>query len=595
MPISTSTTSSRAVSLWPWVAGFLPGVMLLIMLWPLRVPIPHLDGWAFVQQYQRMVEGGMDWNEFLAPHYIHPSAVGKGIYFAVLHWMDGNLGLLPLIMWLVAAVIMACVCHLARSLWTGSPLWGGVLMFLAGLTVFSAAQGEVWIWGFLFQNSIPGVCLTLGLVLLCGAPLSAWRLSLAAVLNVVAIFSFGSGLLVGLLLAIPLWYGMAGRTAAQRWGTVGGWLMFTALVGWFSLRTLGSNEPISAGVLIDRPFMRLHFILVVLGLMLGKGTVFEPAVLCALLGAILLLLFVFCLVHVFRHRRDRDLVSAALPWMVCGFYGLGTAALICVARSFNSVSNALEERYAALTLFFVLGTLLLAAVVARHGEAIPALRRGLELALIPTLAMFVIAHAVNWGRGWHAMKLKHKSMEQERAMLAFINVVPPDPEWMKSRLTRKSSFSMANYLESKERLSGVTFAPDNRVASFKRGQKVSSNWARFEKPTPLDASHWSLRGTGGLSASDAADLILITAEAAGAEEKIIAFSAPFLPDAFFERESQTRRHVEHYMGWKSTLPITALPPGMVTLRAYVFEQKGLVLRPIEGVHEVEGPADISAR
>jgi hypothetical protein len=219
----------------------------------------------------------------------------------------------------------------------------------------------------------------------------------------------------------------------------------------------------------------------------------------------------------------------------------------------------------------------------------------MELALIPTLAMFVIAHAVNWGRGWHAMKLKHKNMEQERAMLAFINVVPPDPDWMKSRLTRKSSFPMAKYLESKERLPGVTFAPDNRVASFKRGQKVSSNWARFDKPVQVDATHWSLHGTGGLSPDDAADLILITAEAEGAEEKIVAFSAPFLPDAFFEREAQTRRHVDHYMGWKSTVATTALPPGIVTLRAYVFEQDERALRPIEGVHKVEGPSGVSAR
>ena len=74
---------------WPWIAAFLPGLLILGMLAPLLVPLSYLDGWSFVQQYQRWAEGNYSWKEFFEPHYVHPSAVGKVIYFAVLHWSVG--------------------------------------------------------------------------------------------------------------------------------------------------------------------------------------------------------------------------------------------------------------------------------------------------------------------------------------------------------------------------------------------------------------------------------------------------------------------------------------------------------------------------
>jgi hypothetical protein len=179
-------------------------------------------------------------------------------------------------------------------------------------------------------------------------------------------------------------------------------------------------------------------------------------------------------------------------------------------------------------------------------------------------------------------------MEQERAMLSFVHVLPPDPAWMKNRLTRQSAFRMAKYLGSKNRFPTVKFAPDDRVKSFARGPHAPKQWARFDKPQHLADGSWLLRGMGGTSAETAADLILITAQAAqpNAEEKIIALTAPLVPDNIFEREAQARRHPEHFVGWKHTLEPGFLPPGKLTLRTYIFEQDEQRLRPVEGTHVV---------
>ena len=380
-----------------------------MLLWPLRVPLPYLDGWSFVQQYQRWAEGGYSWGEFFAPHYVHQSAVGKMIYFAVLHWFGGNMGLLPLLMWAMAAVITACVCRLAQPLWTGRPLWGTLLMFLVGLTIFSAAPGEVWLWGFLFQNSVPGVCLALGLVVLSNNRLSAWRIASAALLVVIALFSFGSGVLVGVLLCLPLWHGMEQKSILRRCVLLGVWLAFVGITAWISLRFLAEDaQGTNPAIMLERPLMRIQFTLILLAQMLGKGTVFEPQIVCAWFGGILLIAFLACTVHVIRRRHDRALVSAALPWISFSLFGLGTALLICIGRSFNSLANSLEERYSALTLFFVVGTILLAAVVFRHSGTAQGWIRIMRMAAVPASVVLLMAHAVNWERGRHAMKVKHR-------------------------------------------------------------------------------------------------------------------------------------------------------------------------------------------
>jgi hypothetical protein len=578
-------------SYWPWLAAFLPGIAILSMLWPLRVPLPYLDGWSFVQQYQRWAEGGYSWQEFFSPHYVHQSAIGKIVYFAVLHLFGGNMALLPVGTWLLAAIIVACVCRLSCDLWRDRPLWAALLMLLTGLTVFSAAQGEVWIWGFLFQNSIPGMCLAVGLVILSAGTLSTWRLMVAGVLVVLANFSFGSGPLVGMLLALPIWHAMDGRSMARRCAAAGAWLVFAGLVTWLALRTLNDEDVTGLKILLDRPLMRLQFTLILLGQMLGKGTVFEPQMLCTLIGGALLIAFLACSVHVARRRADRALVAAALPWIVFGLFGIGTALLICIGRSFNSLANSLEERYSALTLFFIFGTLLLLAVVVRHSGSRLAWLRGLRMAAVPAATVLLVAHALNWERGYQGMKLKYVAMQQERAMLAFSRVMPPDPAWMESRQTRQAAFRMTKYLAEKDRLIGMNFAPDDRIASWSHGRPAPKQTARLEEPQLQQDGRWLLRGLGGQSPDTPAELVLITAQPTGAnsQERIVALTAPVAPDNFFEREAQARRHPEQFFRWRYLLDPASLPGGPVTLRSYLFEHDSQRLRPIEGSYVMGYP------
>ncbi|MEZ0386888.1 MAG: hypothetical protein ACAI34_07475 [Verrucomicrobium sp.] len=587
-----------------WGLVIAPALWLLGEMVPLLVSVPCLDAWSFVQQYQHWVEDRYSWAAFLAPHYVHPSAVGKVIYFTVLHAFGGNVAILPVLSWLFTFTIAFCVCRLAHPLWHRGKksvhIPGMIVLACATLILFTAAQGEVWLWDFVFQNFIPGTCLAAGLWLITGRQLNVVRLLGLSVLSIIAIFSFGTGFFVPALLAIPLALVIAhqGWSRGRMAAALTLWLAVHAAIAWFALSAPGGSEDrVGLDTLLDRPLMRLHFVLIVLGNILGKGRGFEMESICVIFGGTLLLCFAACVVYVIRQRRHRDLVARSTPWIVLGLYGIASAFLISLGRMHNSLDNALDERFATFDVFFVLGCLMLAATVLRDLTAVTGLQsseqrvssklaKWVQPCAVPAFVVLVLALLVNWDHGHQLMMVKHSRMEQERALLTFANVMPLNKEWMDARVTRKSSAKLAGFLKNHDRLRGVEFAKDRSIEQFKRGPKIGAKWARLDRPVETENGDWQLSGLGGLAVDDAADLVLVTAQTGQGTEQIVAITATVLPANFFEREKQVRMNPEYFLGWSQVLPHDALPEGNAVLRAYVFDQEDRTVHPMQGSFEV---------
>lgn len=591
----------RLSRLWPWLVIIAPAVILLVEMVPLLVSVPCLDAWSFVQQYQHLVEDRYSWEAFFAPHYVHPSIVGKLIYFAVLHFLGGNVAVLPILSWLFSALIAFSVYRLAGPLWRSdgerpalSRWHATVLLTCVTAVIFTAAQGEVWIWDFVFQNFIPGTCLALGTWLLHREGQVRFRdLALASALSLLAICSFGTGFFVPAFLGLILIWRLRG--VGSPWSKigliVGGWWLAHGVVAWLALTAHGGEDSgLEAGTIFERPLMRLQFVLIVLGNILGKGTTFEPETLCAIAGAVLLATFLASLFYLWRRRQDCRLIQAAFPWIILGLYGLSSAVLISLGRMHNSLDNALDERFATFDVFFVFGTLLLVAVVLRHACVHRAPFASSLAALVPAaVTLFVALLAVNWANGHNLMKVKFSRMNQERALLMFARVMPLNEEWMDARVTRKSAFRLAAFLADRGKLHDVVFAKDRNIKSFKQGKETGGKWARLDPPVALEEGGWRLSGLGGLAVDNAADLILVTAQPADGSgiEEIAALTAPQLQQHFYERAKLVRMHPEYYLGWEQTLHDEVLPPGPVTLRAYVLDQDKQTVHPIKGVYRLE--------
>jgi hypothetical protein len=601
MQSNPSILKGRVGAFLPILAALAPALVLLAAMVPLRVPVPYLDQWSFVAQYEDWVAGNFGWSNLFAKEGDHPAAVGRIIYFAVLQWMRGNVAVLPLLNWLLSAVVAWCVWLFVRRGWSDDRVAQGLLMFIASLTIFNAAQGGVWIWDCTYQSYLPGSCLAFGLVLLSKSELSWWRLGLAAFLSVIATFSYAAGFLVGFLLVLPIWHNLR----SSRLLVAGVWLTFHGLVALLMLKGFGQAKyfhetPVSIALLIEHPLIRLQFVMVLLGQMLGKGLIFEPLTVSLALGSLLFALFCACVIVLFCRRGNRELLTNSLPWVVFGCYGILHSVLVSIGRLHDSLTNkdalaerVMAERFIVFSLFSVLGTVLLVATIIRHGDLGEMQRRWITKLSGPLLTLIIVAAAVNWEAGYQLMKMENRLMKQDRAMLSFGSLIKADPDRLWNRKLKFNTVPYAKLLSSMGRLPGVKFVHDQRLKSIQPRKPAKAKGAQFNKPVLLPNGAWELSGLCPCSRAhsvDLPDLIIITSQLADdgvADELILAVATPVLPETFFERESQRRRYPQHFFGWRQTIDSSSLPSGKVVLRAYTFDHDAQRLELIDGAQPLD--------
>lgn len=570
-----------------------PAFLLLFLVAPLLVPVPFEDAWAFIRQYKSWCEGNYGWQEFMAPHNNHPSVPGKLIYFFVLHSLGGNVALLPLIGWALSLVISAGVFLLTRSLWSGRPWRGAVIMLCVNLIVFSAAAGHSWTWEFVFQNFIPGTSFIVALVLLSRPGLTGARLAGAGLVSMVGTFAFGSGFLGGVILSASVWSGLADRPLRFRLLTTGVWLLFTISTTWIALKAFGNatatgGEGSRVAFLLGQPLLMGQFILLLLGYALGNGTTTDPADLCPLMGLGVTILLVISVIGLIRQHRDKALWRQALPCLLVAIYGLCNASLIGYGRMRHSLISAMASRYIVFTLFFTLGTLLLVLVVILH-QPQGYLRRLAVNSSGPLLGGFLVVQGFNWHWGYQQILRDHVRMRQEAALLGFTSILPPEANALWELPGDPHGVAqLAKFLSGRGELPGVTFATSAQFSTFRKAPDLSSKWAWFDTPR-LEGNVLRLYGAAGLSKDvlSLPDAIIITVQPAGGEEKILAVARTEVPFDFYENEWRRRLHLDHYFGWSRELTTDLLPKGAVTLKAYAYDVEAKRVRALSGAHQLQ--------
>lgn len=579
-----------------WLLAWSPAVLILVLAVPLLVPVPFEDSWAFIRQYRDWCVGAYGWQEFMAPHNNHPSVPGKLIYWAVLHFAGGDVAILPVLGWIFSLGIALSVYSLARPYWEGNEVKGAVLMFCVNLTVFSAAAGHAWTWDFVFQNFIAGTCFAGGLALLGKPGCTPLRFAGAALLSAMGTFSFGSGFIGGVMLTPLVWTCGIAKTPGKRLVATGAWFVLTLAVAWLALEGFGDatktgGEGSRVGFLLGQPVLLAQFSLTLLGYGLGNGFALDPMYMCPLAGLAVAGVFVACVVRLVQRQADRALLVSALPWVMMALYGMGQAAVITYGRMRHSIISALACRYVVFTLFFLLGTVVLVFLLARKDEEKGWLRKVMRRVAGPVFGIFLAAQGASWIWGYQYMRRDHERMLQEAAMLGFTGIVPPEANahWLMPG-DKEVVGILAKFLHEKEALNDVTFVKSDKVSEMAKAPELTAKWAWFDAPAWEDGV-LHLHGACGLSKDlvSLPDGVVISAQPAGGEERIVAVAEPEIPFDFYEHEWLRRLHSGHYFGWTRTLTPALLPAGRVTLRAYTYDAESRKVRPMTGVHEVDVP------
>ena len=196
------------------------------------VAVPYWDQWDLVPLLDKMYRGELAFSDLWAQHNEHRPLIPQVIMLGLARLTGWNIryelgvnvglacGVFAILAWQIRAT--------GRTLGVAGLRWA---IPASSLIVFSISQYQNWLWGWQIQMFLNMLAAVGGMVLLA-QPAFAWRrFAAAALLGIMATYSFANGVLfwpigLGILLVVT-------RGRSERKASLAAWLLV-------SLLTLGS-------------------------------------------------------------------------------------------------------------------------------------------------------------------------------------------------------------------------------------------------------------------------------------------------------------------------------------------------------------------
>src|SRR3990172_9068730 len=179
----------------PLFLSLIPPVFLLIWLFLYHVDCPVGDEWALAPLLQKSFEGSLTFHDFWIQHNEHRLIFPKIVLLLLARWTSWNITYELLANVLLGVGILLVLGYQVKRIDPETRRFLPILSFL----VFSLNQSENWFSGWQIQIFMNVLAMILGMVLLSQRVTTWLRIMGAALLGIVASYSFASGMAYWLL------------------------------------------------------------------------------------------------------------------------------------------------------------------------------------------------------------------------------------------------------------------------------------------------------------------------------------------------------------------------------------------------------------
>jgi hypothetical protein len=393
------------------LAWSLPAVFALHAMFTHWVAVPFWDEWETPgAQLAHYCRGSLGWADLFGQHNEHR------LFFPRLIWLP----LAILAGWdvryeMVLTFVLVCLgaVGLAKLLqFSLSRSTGVILSAILGLLLFSPREYETFLVGTQGQTFVPTIALVFALLINVSERSLGRKAIVNALLALIASYSFGNGMLVWLF-GFPIAASETQPRSRRLW-----WSFYLGIgvisIGLYfvSYRHPPLSPPIVSPFTNPAAFGR--FILIWIG---SLFSVTAPAI----LGGVLLCLFVGLALIALRQARRIGEWRQSYPWLALGAYTLASAAIAAMARLGFDWSMAGDSRYTTFSSFFYIALVGLAFSV--FGQSIVA-RIAAPAALIAVLALWILSLGPE-RRFLRADRILRKHLE---LIVRWSDAIPHNPE-----------------------------------------------------------------------------------------------------------------------------------------------------------------------
>lgn len=356
----------------------IPFAYLIGVVVKYAVAVPYWDQWDLVPLLDKAYRGEITLHDLWAQHNEHRPLFPRLIMLGLARLTRWNISCeLAMNIVLALGLFAVFVCQIRitqRKLGVAGLRWA---IPINSVIVFSISQFQNWLWGWQIQMILSVLAVVGGIVLLANGDFSWRRFGGAALLGVVATYSFANGVLfwpLGILILL-----ITTRGRRERKASVAGWILLSGLT--LATYFWHYHKPVEhppLNLVFQMPVEYARYALKFIGGICGG---FSGSTYCAdgdlALGAGLAGIIAVGGASWWLARRQIASIAALLPYAGMSAYSLGSALLTGVGRVGFGSQQALISRYCTLAvpLWTSLSVLLLLLVnggsVAAEADGLP--------------------------------------------------------------------------------------------------------------------------------------------------------------------------------------------------------------------------------
>ena len=210
------------------ILALVPLAFLIWVVAQFAVAVPYLDQWELVPLLDKTYHGDLTFHDLWAQHNEHRLVFPQSIMLLLARLTRWNIHYELAVNIILALGIFAVFIHQVKITERKSGIAGLPWAIPAiSLIVFSVSQYQNWLWGWQLQMFLNLLAVAGGIVLLANEPFRWSKFTAAALLGIVATYSFANGALfwpIGLIMLFLIKTGARERRAATT-----GWILIGAL------------------------------------------------------------------------------------------------------------------------------------------------------------------------------------------------------------------------------------------------------------------------------------------------------------------------------------------------------------------------------
>lgn len=169
------------------------------------------------------------------------------------------------------------------------------------------------------------------------------------------------------------------------------------------------------------------------------------------------------------------------------------------------------------------------------------------------------------------MPAEHGRMRQERAAIAFVDILPPLDTGLWWYDVHGDTAATARFLRDTEKLKKARILASRRIADFRQGAPLQNHWSSWMMRSD-ETGKVFLEGTAAQSIRRGVDLVVISRLDPREGEVVMGVARPAVPEDFARREASRRAQPVRFFGWRFDIPPAPAPAASAeSFRAYAYD------------------------